>query len=104
MLILKGIMKQEQWIEEVMNSAAGARRAEPPANFTEAFMLRINGMPEKQATIIPLKWAVAAAIVMVTLNVAVLTAYSTNAMHGGNSPHVTTANTDDYNTEVVYKY
>jgi hypothetical protein len=99
----EGIMEKEQWIEEVLSSAKGASRAQPPADFTESVMRRIGEKPRARAKAISLKWAVAAAIMLVPLNIAVLLHYN-STVKAETHAIAEAGGTNDYNTEIVYKY
>ena len=60
---------REQWIDDVMASASGISRAQPSPGFYEGVSAKISAPVATRTIAIPLKQWVAAAVLLVAINI-----------------------------------
>lgn len=63
-------MKQaaNKWVDEVMNSLEGSRRAEPPASLLAKIEAQLSQEPIAQIPVRNLRWLMAAAVLLLSIN------------------------------------
>jgi hypothetical protein len=73
---------KEQWIDEVLASTQGIARADAPAGLYDKVMAELNAPKTIRGISLPLKQWVAAAVVLIAVNIASVVYFSANNRPG----------------------
>lgn len=77
-------MDKERWIDGVLNSTEGMRKAEPEANFYQQVLQKINRPATVKGVTMPLKQWAAAAILLLALNISSIVYFMDHGRKAGN--------------------
>ena len=96
--------EREQWIDRVMVSTRGMQRAMPAADLYEKITHKLNNQPSVRVMALPyIRWA-AAAVLLISVNVATIKYYSSLNYASGQNAGNTNPIASEMQLESTYNY